>query len=91
MNAEKLTVKQIEKTAYGSTICGVYDEIGFEIGKIEGEEVVERVRYAGKTYGHDLKPRKMWSIIEILGDPQRFYSKHETRKSAVSEIARILS
>lgn len=89
MTSQPLTTKQIETTSY-STIYGVYDASGIEVGKIEGEMITERVRFAGRTYGKDLKPRRAYQIIEVNGKTIRRYGHSNTLKAEVQELGLIL-
>lgn len=55
---------------------------GAEIGQLRTSMFTERVRYAGKRYGHDLKPRRVW----YQEDHHRL--KYDSLARAVLEVIR---
>lgn len=38
---------------------------GNRIGRLEAFEYTERVNYAGRRYGYDLKPRRVWRAVRL--------------------------
>lgn len=84
MTAEP-TVKVLETPYPGFTVYGVYVN-GELVGKVEKHVYAERVRYAGRMYGHDLAPKAHYIVSEVNGKYTTHQYEHSTRKAAVASL-----
>jgi hypothetical protein len=73
----KATKQSDVETIYTVTVDGE------EKGKIEKSIYADRIRYSGKMYGYDTKPRAHFRVSEVDDNLIRGYYCHPSLKAAV--------